>query len=110
MKTRIAVAVLLVLAGTAGAQNIRWNPIGPNAPQQWDITPLSPPRTIYHRIGPLTFGSDGSRGFTTGNTTIVTTPDGSRATSTHLGETVYLKDEQGNAVRCTKYGENVFCN
>jgi hypothetical protein len=91
MKYFAAVAVV-VAASTGTAQNIRWNPIGPNAPAPMDIHSLRPPTTTYNQVGPLTFGSDGSRGYTTGNTTIVKRLDGQDSTGFAVGPVVVMDD------------------
>jgi hypothetical protein len=114
MKNYLAAAAVILIASTAHAQKIRWKPIGENAPAPFesfkpfapmDTRPLSPPATTYNQIGPLTFGSDGSRGYTTGDRTITRMPNGEI-----IPDAVYLRGLDGRLVKCKKYGENVFCD
>jgi hypothetical protein len=108
-KSRIMIA-LIVTAGIATAQSIRWNPIGENAPapmeafKPFNIKPLSPPSTTYNQIGPLTYGSDGSRAYSTQDSTITRMPNGDL-----VPDLVYIRGNDGQMKRCKKYGENMFC-
>jgi hypothetical protein len=108
IKKYFAAASAMLIAATVTAQP-RWNQVTPGN-MEWSNAPNQRSTTIYNQVGPLTFGSNGSRGYTTGNTTIVTTPDGNQSSTTRLGETTYLRGADGKVVQCKRYGENVFCD
>ncbi|MEJ8837657.1 hypothetical protein [Ramlibacter sp. AN1133] len=108
MNKQFSVALTAFILCTAAAgQNIGWKPVTPGN-MQWANTPGSG-TTIYRQVGPLTFGSDGSRSYNTGDTPAA--PGGrSGGNPAVLGETVYLRDSAGKPVACKRYGDNVFCD
>lgn len=92
--------ILLAASTAAGAQNIQWKPIGENAPEPFrpfqGFNP-KPPVTIQYQVGPLTFGSDGSRTYSIDRAE--PKPD----------KRFYQRNPDGSTSFCERYGENVFC-
>lgn len=59
----VAAAALAMFSAAAFAQHIGWNPVTPGN-MQWSNAPGG--HTTYQQVGPLTFGSDGSSAYSTG--------------------------------------------
>lgn len=95
----------LTICASAQAQNITWKNVGANGPAP--MQPMQPfGGTSYMQQGNNVITNDGRAYQRHGNTTYGT--DGS--TAHQVGDTIYLRSADGSTKRCTKYGENIFCN
>lgn len=107
---RLALLALIPLCMVAHAQRITWQPIGSNAP-----APMAPMQGFnirggintpnYIQQGNTIITNDGRAYQSNGNNVIGT--DGTVGTT--IGQTTYLRGPDGVLKKCTKYGENVFC-
>ena len=99
---------------TAQAQRITWTPVtaGTQAP--------SAPPTTYTQISNNIFGSDGTRAYQNGNSTVTTdgrsyyrsgnnTVGSDGSTATTIGGSTFIRNGDGTTRTCSSVGSSSFC-
>lgn len=97
MKFAVVVVTLTALAGTASAQNIRWNQVTPGN-MDWSGKLSEHNVVIQNRIGNLVYGSDGSRTYAP-----------VKEDDPKPDARFYQRNPDGSTSMCVRYGETVFC-
>ncbi len=118
MKLPYIAGLLVLAASQAFSQSIGWKPVTAGNPQ-WSNSPA--PSVSFTPVGPMTYGSDGSSSYQTGNTSAnsdgttsyrsgntTTRSDGTRMT--HVGEFTYIQRPDGSQFVCSKQGDRAVCN
>lgn len=101
--------IAVLITGTAAAQRITWTPVTDGT---MDWMPKKQAPTMYQRIGPGVYGSDGSRAYVPSTVApengTVMQPNGNRGVFS--GNSYMELDPSGNLVRsCTRDGDRARC-